>query len=601
MKVGETLRPHCTRLSIYVYIFCLFQTDYDNEHVREKTPDRQDAHVNNIPQVLVDAPAVCVAVPRRPAVIEWEQYHRDDPYVPDWLGDRPRRTGILVDTSEFSYLDYFKLFFPTDLFDLITTQTNLYATQFMESHDNLPRHSRFRQWTPTSPAEMQAYVAIQIMIGLNNRPEIEDYWGTFWLTKNRVAEIMPRNKFELLTSFIHFNDNTNRVPRGQEGYDALFKVRPMLDMVDPVYSAVYKPDKELALDESMIKYKGRLFFRQYMPAKPTKWGIKTFALCESNSGYALKLLIYTGKGTFVVAPDSSLTITEQVVVKLTEGFHHQGHVLYTDNYYTSPNLYTELRHNGIGACGTVRANRKNMPRDILAGQLHLVKGDLPVFRKSSNDDLVTSVMMDTKRVQFLSTVHNDLTTDKSIRAKGTADGHRTIEKPVMGADYNIHMNGVDIFDQKLGTYGYPHKSSKWYMPVFHRVREVALVNGYILYKKATLNKNEKPVSPRVFREMVIDGLLENWDMTGFVRAHQQPGDGKPGRLTERHFSGQYTDKKHRPDCIVCSDRRTPGWRRVQTVYYCVQCQFPMCSTTCFRIYHTCIDFKLAAGRQIYKL
>jgi len=37
---------------------------------------------------------------------------------------------------------------------------------------------------------------------------------------------------------------------------------------------------------------------QYMPAKPTKWGIKTFAIC--NTGYALKVLIYTGKETFVV-------------------------------------------------------------------------------------------------------------------------------------------------------------------------------------------------------------------------------------------------------------------------------------------------------------
>jgi len=44
---------------------------------------------------------------------------------------------------------------------------------------------------------------------------------------------------------------------------------------------------------------------QYMPAKPTKWGIKTFAIC--NTGYALKVLIYTGKETFVVNTASTYT------------------------------------------------------------------------------------------------------------------------------------------------------------------------------------------------------------------------------------------------------------------------------------------------------
>ncbi len=121
----------------------------------------------------------------------------------------------------------------------------------------------------------------------------------------------------------------------------------------------------------------------------------------------MNLLIYTGKGTFLVENNTELTMTEQIVTRMTVDYQHQGHIIYTDNYYTSPNLYMSLRENGIGACGTVRANRKKMPRDIHAGQLHLAKGDPPVFRKTSTDDMVTCVMMDTKRVQFLSTVHTD--------------------------------------------------------------------------------------------------------------------------------------------------------------------------------------------------
>ena len=73
-----------------------------------------------------------------------------------------------------------------------------------------------------------------------------------------------------------------------------------------------------------------------------------------------------------------------------------------------------------------------------------------------------------------------------------------MEKPVIAEVYNQHMGGVDILDQKLGTFAYQHKSSKWYYTIFHRIREVALINGYIIYK-ADAKRNDKPiVTPRAF-------------------------------------------------------------------------------------------------------
>lgn len=86
-----------------------------------------------------------------------------------------------------------------------------------------------------------------------------------------------------------------QVPRGQDGFNPLFKIQPLLDIVDPTYMQVYNPRRELSLDESMVKFKGRIFFRQYLPAKPTKWGIKEFILAEAKTGYALKSVVYTGK------------------------------------------------------------------------------------------------------------------------------------------------------------------------------------------------------------------------------------------------------------------------------------------------------------------
>ena len=58
---------------------------------------------------------------------------------------------------------------------------------------------------------------------------------------------------------------------------------------------MYVPGKEISVDESMIGTKSRLSFLQYMPNKPTKWGVKVWVCSEAKTGYIHKFKIYTGK------------------------------------------------------------------------------------------------------------------------------------------------------------------------------------------------------------------------------------------------------------------------------------------------------------------
>ena len=61
------------------------------------------------------------------------------------------------------------------------------------------------------------------------------------------------------------------------------------------FQAVYTPERQLAIDETLIKFKGKVHFRQFIPIKPGRFGIKAFTLAESSSGYVLNSKIYTGK------------------------------------------------------------------------------------------------------------------------------------------------------------------------------------------------------------------------------------------------------------------------------------------------------------------
>ena len=283
--------------------------------------------------------------------------------------------------------------------------------------------------------------------------------------------------------------------------------------------------------------------------------------------------------------DPNVSLSEQVVVKLCEGLDNSGHIIYCDNFFSSPSLFLNLKEKGIGASGTVKPSRKQMPVQQRVQNLILHKGDLPHFMIKVSDPLMSCAWHDTKRVNLLSTVENNLTVDKEIRSKEADGGVRKVEKPVVAEKCNTYMSGVDLMDQKLGTYANQHKVQKWYQVIFQRFLQTALLNGYVVFQDANPDSKMTVIQ---FREKVIDGLLSNWA----VRCGSTPGRTSGGpelaRLTQRHFLGQYDDKKHRPQCVVCS---VPPNVRHQTRFYCKQCMHAMCPVPCFEKYHSVRHFR----------
>ena len=58
-------------------------------------------------------------------------------------------------------------------------------------------------------------------------------------------------------------------------------------------------------------------------------------------------------------------LSTQVVIGLTKPIHNFGHIIYTDNFYTSPILAKYLASRKTYVCGTMRPNRLGYPADIV--------------------------------------------------------------------------------------------------------------------------------------------------------------------------------------------------------------------------------------------
>ena len=168
------------------------------------------------------------------------------------------------------------------------TETNRYANQCRAQ-------STSRTQRPWHDVEMKAFVGMLMVMGICKLPRLELYWCTTHTPD--LKKVMTLLRFQQIWHFFDLNDSSQQVAYGQPGYDPLYKVHFILDLVSPSLESEYNPLEQLCVDEAMIQFMGRLGFKQYMKAKPTKCGIKVFVLNDSTNGYVYRFQIYTGKNS----------------------------------------------------------------------------------------------------------------------------------------------------------------------------------------------------------------------------------------------------------------------------------------------------------------
>lgn len=450
--------------------------------------------------------------------------------------------------------EYVELLLTDELVDLMVTETNRYAKAEIDKQRPLLRDSRLWAWKDTDAAEMKRFLCLLIHMGPNNLPTVEHYWSTDPLYKTEVyGKSMSRNRFQLLLRFWHFSDNS------QDSEDRLIKVRPLLDHFEKTMSEVYYPKRDLCIDESMVLWRGRLLFRQYIKNKRHKYGVKLYELCESD-GMVIKILIYSGTS---VDDDLHLGQSAAVVLHLISDFLDKGHVLYTDNYYNSVGLTKTLTDRSTYSCGTLRFDRKENPKDVVQKKLgkgeHCWKRSGPVIVCKWKDKREVLTITKMHRMEMVNVTNRNL---------------KVSQKPNIVRDYNNGMSGIDRSDQMLSYYSALRKTIRWYKKIGLHVLEIMLFNAHIMY-----NQSEGGQMRMLrFREKVTLHLLGNVDL--------QPTHTAPRAETFHHLvSVPPTEKKERPTkpCRQC----TKNGRRRETRYICPECpeKPALCVNPCFKEYH----------------
>jgi hypothetical protein len=91
-------------------------------------------------------------------------------------------------------------------------------------------------------------------------------------------------------------------------------------------------------------------------------------------------------------------------MQLVEGIEGENHVIFSDRYYTSPQLLADLKQKKIGAVGTVQINRLHLDNETAGKIQSLPDRQIKYFRGPS--DLLLLAWKDHKTVLCLSSYHN---------------------------------------------------------------------------------------------------------------------------------------------------------------------------------------------------
>lgn len=448
-------------------------------------------------------------------------------------------------------LDIFRFFVDDTLLAIIVDNTNCYIDSIAD------KYSRESDSRRTDKEEVQALIGLLYYAGILKASHLNA--RDLWRTDGGGVEIfrltMSLNRFRFLLSSLRFDDKNTREVRRK--IDKLAPIREYFDHFVENCKTGYSPSGYVTVDEKLEGFRGRCGFRQYIPSKPNKYGIKIFALADAKMYYTVNMEVYVG-----LQPEGPYKVSnspQAIVERLCEPIYNSNRNLTVDNWFTSINLIESLLAKKITVVGTIRKNKRELPLEFSNPAERPIKSSMFGFGK--NCTLVSYIPKKKKNVLLVSSMHHD----DSIDTKNSTDC-----KPEIIMDYNSTKGGVDIVDQLCANYNCARTTNRWSMVIFYATLNVAGINSLVVYGA---NNPEKSVLRRKFlRELAMKLILPHLRLR--INLQNLPKD-MTSRI--RQICGITTitnianPRNETGRCNFCDSKRNR-----KTRYFCRCCKVWMC-------------------------
>ncbi|KAJ8927264.1 hypothetical protein NQ314_020265 [Rhamnusium bicolor] len=240
----------------------------------------------------------------------------------------------------------------------------------------------------------------------------------------------------------------------------------------------------------LAEFRGKCNFRQYIPCKTNKYGIKILAMCDAKMFYTSIMEVYVGK-----QPDGPYKISNSsydVVTRLCQHIVGTGRNVTIDNWFTSiPLVKTLLSDFKLTVIGTIRKDKRELLVEFCKPVSRPEKKQQFGFRNS----LVSYIPKKGKNILLVSSLHHS----DDINSE-TGD----LQKPEMVTEYNKTKGGVVVVDKLVSSYDCARNTRRWPMVIFYTMLNVARINAHVIF---TSNNPETKILKRNFLRELAHNLI----------------------------------------------------------------------------------------------
>lgn len=265
------------------------------------------------------------------------------------------------------------------------------------------------QWIVINESELLKVIGVLLLLGSyrsKNEP-IVDLWSEK-RGRKIFNLIISRNRFTNILRVLRFDDAERR--RNQVKTDKFAPAREVFELWNSYLSEAYTPGWSLTIDEQLVNFYGKCSFKQYIPTKPGKYGLKIWAICDSETSYVLDCEPYTGK-----KEKREVRQGENVVKRLVKKFERSGRNITFDNFFTTLDVASYLLEKNLAMIGTIRKNKPELPLSFTNAKKREQYSSLFGFQKYCS--LVSYCPRKGKVVTLISTLHLSVSVDNTVKKK----------------------------------------------------------------------------------------------------------------------------------------------------------------------------------------
>ena len=182
--------------------------------------------------------------------------------------------------------------------------------------------------------ELYKFIGFMVLIGVY-KSKNKDNCQLLSLENGRPIfnKIMNWQHFKDVLRVLRYDDAEYR--RQHSSDDKLEPIREYFELWVKTLLDGNVPGTVLTVDEELVTFRGRCPFKQYIPSKPGRYGIKFWILSDSKSSYVYNVETYTCK-----KPNAGreVNLGEKVVLNLLEGIDAAGRNDTCDKFFTCLSL-----------------------------------------------------------------------------------------------------------------------------------------------------------------------------------------------------------------------------------------------------------------------